>query len=219
MNKIVGIFVPARLGSHRLPRKQVLPLADSCMFDICCQKLQILKKVYNINTYVLICEDELIDIAKNYPEVTIVERELGTVEAEGPLQYIYKDILEVEDDYLLFLNPCLTFLSLETIYKAIETFKNSGKEYGTSVKNIQNWIWDNNNNVITDINYERLTTKEITPWYQCAHCFHIFNKEKFKKDGLMLTDDLVLLPIPIEETIDIDTYEDYLYAKWRWENK
>lgn len=136
MNKTVGIFVPARLGSHRLPRKQVLPLADSCMFDICCQKLQILKKVYNINTYVLICEDELIDIAKNYPEVTIVERELGTVEAEGPLQYIYKDILEVEDDYLLFLNPCLTFLSPDTIYRAIETFKKSGKEYGTSVKNI-----------------------------------------------------------------------------------
>ena len=34
----------------------------------------------------------------------------------------------------------------------------------------------------------------------------------------MLTDDLCLLEIPEEETIDIDTYEEYEYAKWKWEH-
>lgn len=219
MNKSIGIFVPARLGSQRLPNKQILPIGESCMFDICCKKLDQIKQNYNINTYVLICEDELIQIAKRYPNVIIKERDLGTVKAEGPLQYIYKDILDVNEDYLLFLNPCLTFLSVETIIKSIETFMSSGKEYGTTVKKIQNWIWDKDGNPVTDINYERLTTKEIEPWFQCAHCFHIFNRNRFKEDGLMLTDDLVLLPIPSEETIDIDTKEDYEFAKWKWSEK
>lgn len=218
MNKKIGIFVPARLGSQRLPNKQILPLGNSNMFDICCEKLQYINEAFGIPAYVLIYDQPLIDIAKKYPKVTIIKREKSTVEAEGPLQFIYKDILSVPEDYLVFLNPCLTFLSYETIIQKIIEFDNSGCEYGTTVKKFQNWLWDDENNAITDINYQRLTTKEIQPLYQCAHCFHIFNKHKFIENGLMLTDDLCLLEIPEEETIDIDTREEYEYAKWKWEH-
>lgn len=214
----LGIFVPARLNSERLPQKQILPIGNTCMFDICCQKLEYIKQTYDINTYVLICDDELIDIAKKYPSVKIVPRDKATVNAEGPLIYIYKDILTVPEKYLLFLNPCLIFLSPQTIYDKIVEFILSGKQYGTTVKKFQNWIWDKWTNAKVPINYKRLTTKEVTGLYQCAHCFHIFNREKFNKDGYMLKDDLCLLEIPEEETIDIDTEEDYLYAKWKYEN-
>ena len=216
--KTIGIFAPARLDSQRLPNKQILPIKDSNMFDICCQKLNYITKVYNIPTYVLICDKELIEIAEKYPNVQIVRRDIETVKAEGPLNFIYKDILNVPEDYLLFINPCLTFLSIETIIQKINEFLNSDKEYGTTVKKIQNWIWDRELNIVNHIDYHRLTTKEIKPWYQCAHCFHIFNREKFKKDGLMLTDDLCLLEIPEEETIDIDTREEYEFVKWKWEH-
>ena len=216
--KTIGIFAPARLDSQRLPNKQILPIKDSNMFDICCQKLNYITKVYNIPTYVLICDKELIEIAEKYPNDQIVRRDIETVKAEGPLNFIYKDILNVPEDYLLFINPCLTFLSIETIIQKINEFLNSNKEYGTTVKKIQNWIWDRELNIVNHIDYHRLTTKEIEPWYQCAHCFHIFNREKFKKDGLMLTDDLCLLEIPEEETIDIDTREEYEFVKWKWEH-
>lgn len=217
MNKSVGIFVPARLGSHRLPKKQILPIGQTNMFDICCQKLENISKRYEINTYVLVYDKELINIAKYYPNVKIVIRDEETAKAEGPLKFIYKDILDVPEDYLMFLNPCLIFLREETIYKSILDFIESGNEYGTSVKPIQNWLWDTDKTPITKIDYERLTTKEIKPLYQAAHCFHIFNKNKFKEDGLMLTDDLALLAIPKSETIDIDTKEEYEFAKWKWE--
>ena len=216
--KTIGIFAPARLGSQRLPNKQILPIKDTNMFEMCCQKLDMITHLYNIPTYVLICDEPLIRIASKYSNVKIILRDEETVKAEGPLNFIFKDILEAPVDYLLFLNPCLTFLSIETIIGKIKEFLASGKEYGTTVKTIQNWIWDKELNPIINIDYHRLTTKEIEPWYQCAHCFHIFNREKFKKDGLMLTDDLCLLEIPKEETIDIDTYEEYEYAKWKWEH-
>lgn len=218
MNKRIGIFVPARLDSKRLPNKQILPLGDSCMFEKCCQKLEYINEIENIPVYVLICDEALVNIAKKYPKVKIVYRDLDTAAAEGPLQYIYKDILDVEEDYLVFLNSCLTFLTPETIINKIKEFDNSNKEYGTSVKKLQNWLWDQNNNSISEINYQRLTTKEITPLFQCAHCFHIFNKEKFKQDGYMLKEDLCLLEIPEEETIDIDTLQEYEFAKWKWEH-
>ena len=218
MNKKIGVFVPARLGSQRLPNKQILPIGDTCMFEICCKKLAYLKKVYNIPTYVLICDQPLIDIAKKYPEVTIKYRDEETAKAEGPLQFIYKDILNVSEDYLVFLNPCLIFLSCETIYSKILEFDKSPCEYGTSVKKFKNWLWDDAINAINYIDYKRLTTKEITPWYQCAHCFHIFNKNNFIQDGFMLKEDLCLLEIPEEETIDIDEQHEYEFAKWKWEH-
>lgn len=218
MKRDIGIFVPARLNSHRLPKKQVLPIGDRCMFDICCQKLDYIKREYDINTYVLVYDKELIEIAQKYPNVNIKLRDIGTVEAEGSLKYIYKDILNVKEKYLMFLNPCLIFLKTDTIVAKIDEFLASGKEYGTSVKEFKNWVWDKHFIAQNYIDYKRLTTKEIDPWYQCAHCFHIFNREMFINDGYMLKDDLVLLHIPHEETIDIDTKEEYEYAKWKWEN-
>ena len=107
MIKDFGIFVPARLNSQRLPNKQILPIGDTCMFEICCKKLNEITKYFDIPTYVLICDKELIDIAVKYPYILIIERDPETVEAEGPLQYIYKDVLDVPEKYLMFLNPCL----------------------------------------------------------------------------------------------------------------
>lgn len=213
----IGIFAPARLNSQRLPNKQILPIGNSCMFEICCKKLDYIKTQYGINTYVLICDDELINIAKKYPNIQIIIRDIETTKVDAPLRYIYKDVLNLKEKYLMFFNPCLIFLTPETILNKIKEFIFSGKNYATSVKKFHNWLWDDNDNQITDINFKELNTKDITPWYQAAHCFHIFNREKFKEDGFMLKDDLVLLEIPIEETIDIDTREDYEYAKWKWE--
>ena len=190
------------------------------MFDMCCQKMNYITSAYGIPTYALVYEQELIDIANKYPHVTLIERDAATAFAEGPLQFIYKDVLNVSnEDYLMFLNPCLTFLTPETIVNAIHTFEASGKNYGTSVKEFKNWLWNDTQEPVNYIDYKRLTTKEITPWYQAAHCFHVFNREDFQRDGYMLKeDDIELLLVPEEETIDIDTQEEYEFAKWKWEH-
>lgn len=218
MQKTLAIFAPARLDSQRLPHKQLLPLNHSNMFDMCCQKLEYITTVYNIPTYVLICDEPLIAIAKNYPHVKIIERDIETSKVDGPLKFIYKDVLDIQVDYLMFLNPCLTFLTVETIVQKVKEFLASNKDYGTAVKSIKNWIWDNNGKQITEIDFQALNTKTITPWYQAAHCFHIFNRKKFQEDGYMLKEDLCLLEIPEAETIDIDTREEYEFAKWKWEH-
>ena len=220
MPKKTGIFVPARLSSQRLPNKQILPIGNTCMFDICCSKLNELDP--EINKYVLIYDKELIDIAAKYPNIEIILRDEETAKAETPLVYIFKDILDVEDDYLMFLNPCLIFLSPSTIEGAIHTFNNMDEaEYATSVKELKNWIIDDEGNNVNQMDYDKLTTKEIIPWYQTAHCFHIFNKNRFLEDGLMLIEGFLPIIIPNAERdcIDIDTFEDYEFAKWKWEKE
>lgn len=213
----LGIFIPGRLSSERLHQKLILPLGESSLWEIACKKLNQLPDKYN--KYALCYDKELVDIAKRYPKIKIVKRGKKTAEAEGPLQYIFKDLKDVKDTHLMFLNPCLSFLSKETIIKSLEKFEVSGHDYATSVKPIQNWLFSKTGESLNDINYERLTTKEIQPMWEAAHCFHIFNKEKFFKDGLMLKKGHFLIPVLKEETVDVDTYEDYEYVKFKKKKK
>lgn len=213
----LGIFIPGRLASERLPNKLILPLGESNLWEIACKKLNDLPNKYN--KYVLCYDHELIDIAKKYNNLKIIIRDKNTAYVDGPLTYIFKELKDLEDTHLMFLNPCLSFLSQETIIKSLEKFENENMDYATSVKPLQNWLFDLNGNSISEINYKRLTTKEITPIWQAAHCFHIFNKDNFFIDGMMLKPNHGLLEVSHEDTIDVDTKEDYEYANWRWEKE
>lgn len=222
MNKRIGIFLPGRLSSHRLPNKLILPIGDTCLFEIACKKLNDLdcELKYQVNKYVLISKSdrELVHIASKFPNLKIIYRSDETTQAEGPLNFIFKELQNVPDTHLLFLNGCLLYLSEDTIKNAINYFNVSHKQCATSVKFYKNWLFDLKGKSINPINYQRLTTKEIEPLLETAHCFHIFEKDSFFKTGQMLTKELLPIIVPEEETIDVDTPSDYEYAKWRWEN-
>ena len=218
--KTTGIFAPARLSSERLPRKQLLPIGDTCMFDICCNKLDAIAEM-GIPAYVLISEKELVEIAKRYKNVKIVERDEETGKVDGPLNYIFKDILSYsEESHLMFLNPCLIFLSVETIVSAVNEFNMMSADYATSLKKFQNWILDSRMKPLCNIDYVRLSTKEIEPMYEFANAFHIFNRKNFIKDGMELKEGFRGMFIEnSDECIDIDTLIDYEFAKWKYENQ
>ena len=219
MNKTTGIFAPARLASERLPNKQLLPIGDTCMFEICCRKLNEVA-AFDIPAYVLINDAELIAIAEKYKNIKIVVRDEGTTQCDGPLQYIFKDILYAsQETHLMFLNPCLIFLSVDTIVNTVKEFNALDCDYATSVKKFQNWILSPEMKPLCPIDYVRLSTKEIEPMYEFANAFHIFNRENFIKDGMELKEGFKGLEIAsARECIDIDTRSDYEYAKWCYEN-
>ena len=215
MNKHTGIYIPGRLSSERLPRKLVLPMSDACLFEIACRKLNELPK--DINKYTLVYDKELVDIAGRYENIIVIHRSRESAKAEGPLSYIFEGMKMASDTHLMFLNPCLAFLSQETILKSIKAFNDSEADYATSVKPFQNWLIGKDGKVLNEMNYKELTTKKIEPVWQAAHCFHIFNREQFFQDGYMLKDGFLPLPVPVEETIDVDTMEEYEYARWKYE--
>jgi CMP-N-acetylneuraminic acid synthetase len=210
------VFIPGRLSSERLPNKLILPLDNTNLWEIACDKLNNLPTQYN--KYVLCYETELINIAKNFKNIKIIKRSKKTAEVDGPLTYIFKDLKTTQDSHLMFLNPCLSLLKLETIHHALDDFRESQFDYATSVKTYKNWLWNVNKKILTDIDYKTLNTKLIGDYYQAAHCFHIFNKTKFFKTGKMLRKNLQLIEVQDSETIDVDTNEDYLYVKWRFTN-
>jgi CMP-N-acetylneuraminic acid synthetase len=205
------------LQSERLPNKLILPLAGTNLWEMACFKINQLPDKYN--KYVLCHDEELVNIASKYKNLKIVYRDKKTTSVDGPLTYIFKELKQVNDTHLMFLNPCLSLLSLNTIRKSLSQFEESDCDYATSVKSYKNWLWNEDKKILTDIDYLKLNTKLIGDYYEAAHCFHIFNKKKFFKDGKMLKKDMLHILVPSSETMDIDTKEDYTYAQWRLSNE
>lgn len=218
-HKSVGIYVPARLKSERLPNKQILPIGDTCMFDIACRKLKTIKDnyKYSINTYAMVYDKQLVDIAEEHG-VAILRRNKKSTECDGPLLKTMGAVKYMTESHCMFLNPCLIFLSIDTIISSIITFLENGSDYATSVKPFKNWLFNHNAAPVTPIDYDQLNTKTISGYWQAAHAFHIFNRKSFLENGKMLDSNMSIMPIlNQEELVDIDTMEDYLYAKWKWE--
>lgn len=211
--KKIGIFMPGRLGSERLPNKLLLPLGRSNLWDIACNRLNQLPAKYN--KYVLVYEPELIAIAEQYPNIKVIVRDEGTAKAEGPLSYIYKDVMGTDDTHLMFLNACFSLLSVDSLVGALETFETSAADYATSARPFNNWAFDESGKPITDIDYKTLSTKSIGNYRQAANVFHIFNRTKFLKDNMMLKPEMILIDLPESELIDVDTPEDYEFAKMK----
>jgi len=209
----IGVFMPGRLDSERLPNKLILPLGKSNLWDMACEKLSSLPIVYD--KYVLVYDQELIDIAAKYDNIQIIIREKVTTQIDGPLVNVFAGVKDMNSKYLMFLNPCLSFLTAETITDCLFEFSLTGQDYATSVKSYKNWVFEENHLPIIDIDYQGLNTKTIDEHWEAAHCFHIFNREEFLNDGYMLKDGCVLLEVPKDQTIDVDTPEDYEYAKFK----
>lgn len=219
MNKMkrIGVFLPGRLESERLPNKLILPIGNTCLWEIACKKLNDLPNKYN--KYVLIDKlNELYWIAKRFKNIKIIIRDPKTCVVDGPLTYIFKELKDLKDDYLMFLNPCLYNLSVKTIVNKLEEFDTCIETCATSVKEYKNWLWKPNGHSLIEPEYSTLSTKDIRAHYEAAHCFHIFNIKEFFETGKMLNKDLALLTIPKEETLDVDTKMDYKYARWKYEN-
>ena len=215
MKNDFAIFMPGRLNSERLPGKLLLPVGDTNLWEIACKRLNDLN--LPVSKYVLVCDKELIKVAKKFPNLTIIKRDPKTVKIDGPLTEIYKDIKPKKEKYFMFLNPCLPFVSQEAIIKSINTFRMYKLEYASSVKKFQNWIFDVQGKPITPIDEKKLSTKDIHAW-EAANLFHIFNKDEFFKTGKMLDlTKLACLAIPREEADDVDTPEDMEYVRFKYE--
>lgn len=220
-NKTVklGIFIPGRLSSERLPQKLILPLNEKgdTLWDIACKKLNDISDKY---TKVALCSDkELIDIAGKYSNIKVILRDLETSKAEGPMSFIFKDLKQMNEiTHWMFLNPCLALLKKDTIEKSLEAFSNNPSNFATSVKKFQNWLFTEKNESITPIDYSRLTTKEINGLYEAAHAFHIFEKKYLfsveDKNSFMIGKNPGILEVPKEELVDVDTKMDYSYLRF-----
>ena len=213
--KKVGVFLPGRLGSQRLPNKLILPMGDTCLWEIACKKLS--KISDDFEKCVLVSKDDgqLVSIAKYY-NLKIIFRSPETSLKDNPLNFVFKDIEQMESKIVMFLNPCLAFLPVEKIEQVLKEVPHKFP-YVESAKIFTSWLY-NETGLATELDLTKMNTKFVNGMYEPAHAFRVFRKKEFLEDGIMSVKNPILFVLEDKDCIDVDTREDYEYAKWRYEN-
>lgn len=206
----------------------IKPFCGSTLFDIACSKLELLpfdKKLKWVSVY----EEELINIACKY-NISIHYRSKESANAEGPPSKIWEICGSLGKDNYVMFNPCLPFLSTNTILEFIDTFLNSKYPSLFGVSPFKNYLWGPNKDLIFPEGVTMLNTKLCPQGYLANHSLYAGSCEDMMKDvqlGDFSRGNPLLYVIDNKiESLDIDDEEDWIIAesvylrgiRWNWKN-
>ncbi len=212
----ICIVIAGRLQSERLPSKLLLPIEDTNLWEIACEKLSSLQDSgYMVRT---LCNDDWLKSISSRWNLTNIDRSEESCLIDYPLNKVFGDIKDIDAAYIMWVNPCLPFLKTSTIWSAIERFLVSEYEYGESVIPFNSWLY-NGNTLCSPLDLDKMSTKHIKELYQPAHAFRIFPKKAFLEEGKMSEEEVGMYPIDLDEAIDVDTKEDYNYVRFLYNER
>jgi CMP-N-acetylneuraminic acid synthetase len=205
--KDVAVLIQARLASQRCPRKMIRSFADTTLMDIVLKKL-VRSGIPNENIVCSVYEEELKEVCKKYP-VTIFNRSVSSAMSEGtPMTEIYEWWDKIPFKYIMLINACCPFVSVETINDFYNSYLESESDGMFAVLEKKNYYWDYAGNFLTPLDEGVMNTKTAEPIKEAAHCLYAGSTENIGK-GIWMGDfrikgDIELVSMPEEEALDID---------------
>ena len=128
--------------------------------------------------------------------------------------------------YVVLLNPCLPFLTAETIDSFFKEYLSSSFDGMFGVIDKKNYFWNSNGDLITEW-YNGLAcmnTKFVDSTYEAANCLY-GSKLSLVKDGIWMgkapytKNNPVIYPISEEECFDIDYLWQFTRAEVLYRSK
>ncbi len=211
----ISVLINARTTSSRLPRKLVLPFADTTLIDVALDRLN--KMGFFAHRYFAAAENELIERASKYANIEILRRDPDAIKpGYNDHRKVFAHYEKVESDYIMWLNACHPLLSVDTLRKAFDQVLASQHNSYTSVVPTTDWIYSEDGEPITNTQASMLSSGHSKKFYKVAHAFHVIKKSFFLQDYQYWTltkNDPALIEIPVEESYDVNDQMEFLQAE------
>ncbi|MBP3602579.1 MAG: acylneuraminate cytidylyltransferase family protein [Lachnospiraceae bacterium] len=208
MEKVVS-FIPIKLNNQRLPGKNLMELEGR---PLCDYIFNTIKEVESIHEKYVYCSDERI---KQYiPDgLKFLKRDsyLDGFQVKG-LEIIDYFIRDVDADVYVLTHVTQPFTKAESIQRALDKVLYEGYDSAFSCTCIQDYCWYHGkpfNYNMQDI----VTTQNLEPIYMETGAFFIFRKEVFTQMHQRIGKNPYMYVINQFEAVDIDTAEDFEFAK------
>lgn len=215
-NKIL-VVIPARGHSKRIPRKNIRLLADKPLISYA---IDLAKSSQYVDDVVVSTEDsETAQIAEK-SGASIIRRSPDLAGDKIPLDPVIFDATVQKEkqafdeyDIVITVQPTSPLLKTETLDKAIEKFESFDVDTVISVADNRCLSWGvNEDNSYYPLYSERLN-KQYLP-KQFRETGGIFaTRRSFLTANSRLGNNIELIEISHEESIDIDSYEDWWVAE------
>lgn len=206
--KRVVAFVPIKLNSQRLPRKNLLPLGDK---PLCRYIFDSLLRCEGIDAVYVYCSDTA--IVNHIPESVCLKRRSASLDSDETkgIEIYSSFAAEVDADIYVLAHATSPFIKPQTISDALEKVLLGEYDSSFSVKEVQTFCWYNNkplNYLLDDV----VRTQDIQPVYLETSGFYIFEKGVLTNLGRRIGQAPYMCIVSGAESVDIDTREDYELA-------
>lgn len=216
--------IPARGGSKGIPRKNMRLMNGVPLIE---HAIRHALECSMINAVAVSSDSqEILTFAEQFQEVCALKRSASLSQDAVTLDpVIYDAVLQMEDitssryDAVVTLQPTSPLLSVGTLTKAIEEFESSDCDSIISVVNDPHLSWgrDRNNEVVPNYK-ERLNRQQLPPCYFETGAFFISRRDVVTRNG-RLGAKTGVYEVPSEESVDIDTWQDWVLCETSFARK
>ena len=159
--------INARVDSKRVPNKMLRSFGGTTLIDIALEKIK--KTSIPLDQFRLASYDQaLLDKAEEHG-LRYHRRSFQSSQEERKLDSLYEWYDQYEADFVVLINPCLPFLSIETIDSFVDSYLNSEESGLFAVVKRRNYFWDSDFQLITPLDGQFMNTKHVQPTYEAAH--------------------------------------------------
>lgn len=202
----ISAFLNVRENSTRCKNKMLRSFSGTTLLDICLNKMH---ELSYMEIFYGAHENDLLDKAKDYSFLNIVKRSYDSAHSDNDPSKIFEILNKIPTKWVLWINPCVPFLEMATVNSAVDTFLASENNSLTSVKKIQGWFYDMGGAPLTSYS---IATQDSDCLFEAAHAFHIYDREFMIENNMLWSNqrgDPLLFPIPLEQSYDIDTEDEF----------
>lgn len=210
--KVVS-FIPIKLNNQRFPGKNTMMLAGR---PTCDYIFETISDIDTIDEKYVYCSDEAI-IPYIQPHAAkglrFLKRDtyLDGFQVKG-LEIIDRFIKDVDADIYVLTHVTQPFTKSESIKIALDKVISGEYDSAFSAVELQDYMWKDGK----PFNYDMkniVRTQDLEPIYMETGAFFIFRKEVFTELGQRIGNKPYLHIIDQFEAVDIDTAEDFEFAK------
>jgi CMP-N,N'-diacetyllegionaminic acid synthase len=225
MSKYLAI-IPARGGSKRLPRKNVLDLGGKPLISWSIEAA--LKSDYIDKTLVTSDDEEILNISKQYLVQTIKRPQELASDTASTYDAIEHAINSQEEDYeyVILLQPTSPIRGSKHIDEAIKLLESKKADAVISVCEVEHPVqWsmtlDKNKDMSEFVkNIDSRRSQEQEKYFRLNGAIYICKIEKLlQKKSFFLEENIFAYEMQVEDSIDIDSELDFKLASFILESK
>ena len=205
-------FLPMKYKSERVINKNFRTIKGKPLFFYI---LETLSSIELIEEIVIDFDNKKVEetVKKFFNNITFVERSKNLSDPYESVNNLIKDNLKnFKNNYIIQTHVTNPLLRKNTIEDAMNKYL-AEKNPLFSVTKYQSRFYDSRIKPINHKLDELLPTQHLPPVYEENSNFYIFSKKQFKEAESRVNKNSVIFEIPILESIDIDTEEDFGLVK------
>lgn len=209
--------IPARGGSKGIPRKNMRLLGGKPLIAYAIENA--LNASFVDEVIVSSDSEEILGFAAQYDGVVVLDRDSELAQDAVTLDPVVFDAVCRQEssrgysfDAVITLQPTSPLLTSETLNNALEKFFSCDCDSMISVVNDPHLSWRQEGGSVVPAYKQRLNRQQLPPNYLETGAFLITRRSCMEK-GSRLGEKIEVFEIPVEESTDIDTKQDWVVCE------